>query len=223
MKLAAVACALACAASAFAACSSPTPPPEKPFERTTATAATDAVGPSASASVSAAPPPDSFDLPPPEPSARFVEVRRSKMLDRVRAAGLDPSALPELDALEPAKRDAMMPLFVEALGLSGCEGCHVAGDKKTRTRRMQIAEHMWNHFAKELRTGVGDPLFCDSCHAGRTKLFDRSELETDVRGFMQMQYVDRLERRDGKSHGCETCHGSDLILPIFDRLWKVKR
>jgi hypothetical protein len=158
--------------------------------------------------------------PWPGPNVKFVPIQKSRMLDRLKTLGIDSKAAPELASLPLEKKTKVMEIFVESLGLPGCEGCHVAGDKKAPTRRKAIALRMWSEFVAKLETSAGDPIFCDSCHAGRTKLFDRSSPE-QASAFMTSEYVGRLARADHKDHGCQSCHGRDLVLEIFDRTWKV--
>ena len=69
---------------------------------------------------------------------------------------------------------------------------------------------MWDEFAAKLSVagdgqGAGAPLFCDSCHQGRTTLLDRRDKKALAK-WMDDNFVARLQRRDGKSEECESCH-----------------
>lgn len=157
--------------------------------------------------------------PAPGPDGN-VPVHASAMLDKLAALGLDPKNLPAFDKLTPEAKKKVMPLFKQSLGYEKCTGCHVEGDFKKVTTKMQIAEQMWDHFVVDLRRQGGEPLFCDSCHGGKEEPFDDSDMAS-VRKFMAAEYVDKLERKDGKPHDCKTCHGDKLELEIIEKLWKI--
>jgi hypothetical protein len=99
-----------------------------------------------------------------------------------------------------------MKLIAKSLGAS-CSDCHEEGDFGTPTPRKRIAAHMWNSFAAGLAMKGGAPLFCDSCHQGRTKLLDRHDPGA-LRAWMDRAFVAKLQRNDGQEHNCETCHGA---------------
>ena len=145
----------------------------------------------------------------------------SKMGDKLAALGLDPKALPAFDKLTPDQKRKVMPLFKQSLGFAECTGCHVEGDFKKVTKKMKIAEGMWDHFAVQLKQDGGGLLFCDSCHGGDEHILDKKNPDA-VRKFMHDEYVDKLERADGKGHDCKTCHGDKLELDIFGKLWKAE-
>ena len=50
-----------------------------------------------------------------------------------------------------------MPLFVKALGMQNCLGCHVEGNFKADTHNKRMAGAMWSHFVRALRTKTGAP------------------------------------------------------------------
>ena len=68
---------------------------------------------------------------------------------------------------------------------------------------------MWDEFAAKLSTGdgqgAGAPVFCDSCHQGRVTLLDRRDKKA-LSKWMDDNFVARLQRGDGKSEECESCH-----------------
>ena len=149
---------------------------------------------SASASTSVGLPPVAVDMKAPTPSA---------MVDDLRALGLDAKNLPPIEKLEPRTLRGVMKLMAKSLGVR-CGDCHQEGDFAAPTRRKKIAAHMWDEFAAKL-TADGAPLFCDSCHQGRTTLLDRRDKKALAK-WMDDNFVARLQRRDGKSEECESCH-----------------
>jgi hypothetical protein len=149
---------------------------------------------SASASTSVGLPPVAVDMKPPVASA---------MVDDLRALGLDAKNLPPIEKLEPRALRGVMKLIAKSLGVR-CGDCHQEGDFAAPTRRKKIAAHMWDEFAAKLTTD-GAPLFCDSCHQGRTTLLDRRDKKALAK-WMDDNFVAKLQRRDGKSEECESCH-----------------
>jgi hypothetical protein len=113
-----------------------------------------------------------------------------------------------------------MKLFVKALGMSSCEGCHTAGDFKADTHNKRLATSMWNQFVKGLKAKGGEPLFCDSCHQGHQQLLARGDKKA-LSAFMKANYEDKLERSDKKEHNCQTCHSDPFEGKIFAKLWKI--
>jgi hypothetical protein len=205
---AALAAACGGGAPAPAAPSTPAPSaspgaPETPAPRATAPA------PSASAPSAAAP-----------AAATNVEIAPSKMIADVKAIGIDLEKAGDLSKIDLAKKKKLMPLFVKALGMSGCEGCHVAGDFKAQTHAKEMASQMWGHFVRDLRMKGGGALFCDSCHQGKQKILARGDKKA-LAAFMQSNYEDKLERANKKEHGCGTCHADPFEGKIFAKLWKI--
>jgi hypothetical protein len=80
---------------------------------------------------------------------------------------------------------------------------------------------MWNTYVVELRDAKGGPLLCDACHQGKQKLLAREDKEA-LSKFMEENYEQKLTMASGDSHGCTTCHGSDLEMKIFEKMWNVK-
>jgi hypothetical protein len=154
---------------------------------------------SSSASAPSLVPPSPVDMKSPVPSA---------MVDDLRALGLDAKNLPPIEKLEPRTLRGVMKLMAKSLGVR-CGDCHQEGDFAAPTRRKKIAAHMWDEFAAKLSTGdapgAGAPLFCDSCHQGRTTLLDRRDKKALAK-WMDDNFVAKLQRRDGKSEECESCH-----------------
>src|SRR5262249_47782512 len=106
----------------------------------------------------------------------------------------------------------LMQGFQTNLGVN-CNACHVA-NRATWTPTKRVSQHMWNDIFMKLRFKNGDPLYCDSCHQGKLHFLDRTDLPS-LRVWMQENFVDKLEGRDGQPHDCSTCHGdpfNDQIL-----------
>jgi cytochrome c7-like protein len=144
-------------------------------------------------------PPPAIEMKAPIPSA---------MVDDLRALGLDAKNLPPIEKLEPRTLRGVMKLMAKSLGVR-CGDCHQEGDFAAPTRRKKIAAHMWDEFAAKLSTGdapgAGAPLFCDSCHQGRVTLLDRRDKKALAK-WMDDNFVAKLQRKDGKSEECESCH-----------------
>lgn len=154
---------------------------------------------SASASSQLGPAPVAVEMKAPMPSA---------MVDDLKALGLDAKNLPPIEKLEPRTLRGVMKLMAKSLGVR-CADCHQEGDFAAPTRRKKIAAHMWDQFAAKLALSDGQgqtgPLFCDSCHQGRTTLLDRRDKKA-LSKWMDGNFVATLSRKDGKSEECESCH-----------------
>ena len=153
-------------------------------------------------------------------TAASVPIVPSKMIADIKAIGIDLANPPDLAKLDLAKKRKLMPFFVKALGMTNCEGCHVAGDFKAPTHNKHMASAMWTHFVRELRAKDGGALFCDSCHQGKQKLLVRTDKKL-LSTFMRDNYEDKLARANKKDHSCETCHGDPFEGKVFAKLWKV--
>lgn len=138
------------------------------------------------------------------------------MGDALAAAGLDPAALPPLDEVTGAQRDAVMDTFSRALGL-GCGDCHEA-DYTVATPRTRVARKMWDRMVRGLARRDGGALYCDSCHAGQATFLDRADPRPDgaLGRWMQASYVDPVVRRDGAPHDCASCHGTPFVGGFLD-------
>ena len=123
-----------------------------------------------------------------------TDIVPSKMIADIKAIGIDLANPGDLAKMDMSKKKKLMPFFVKALGMSGCDGCHVAGDFKAATHNKQMASSMWNHFVKDLRANGGGAMFCDSCHQGKQKLLDRSDKKA-LSKFMIANYEDKLAAR----------------------------
>ncbi len=120
--------------------------------------------------------------------------------------GLSPGALPPIEKLDPRTLRGVMKLIAKSLGAT-CTDCHEESDFGAPTPRKRVAVHMWNSFAAGLAMKGGPPVFCDSCHQGRTALLDRHD-PAALRAWMDHAYVAELQRIDGQELNCETCHGA---------------
>ena len=65
-------------------------------------------------------------------------------------------------------------------------------------------------------------IFCDSCHQGKDKILNRTDLKA-VGKYMDEEYVNKMARADKKDHGCSTCHGDTMEMKIQDKLWNVMK
>jgi hypothetical protein len=148
---------------------------------------------------------------------QLLPIKPSAMLADLTALGLDPKNLPPIEKLEPKKLREVMKLLAKATG-GKCADCHTEGDFAAQTRRKKIAAKMWDEFAAKLTFSDGSPLFCDSCHQARFIQLDRRDKKGALKDFMQSSFVDKLKRKDGKDHGCETCHGDDWNM-TFLKQW----
>jgi hypothetical protein len=211
-----------------AACGgAPTTPAVPPTPSSTAPVASSASmpeTPAPTASASATPPAPTASATPPiaEPSGptESVALGPSEMLADLKAAKVDLTKDRDLGKLPIDKKKAVMRLFVKALGMKGCEGCHVEHDFKADTTNKLVAAQMWNHFVRDLRMKGGQPIFCDSCHHGHEELLARGDRKA-LSKFMRENYEAKLERSDKKEHNCETCHGDPFEGEIFEKVWKV--
>ena len=132
---------------------------------------------------------------------------------QLASVGLDPKKLPPLEQLDKSQRLLVMESFSAALGVP-CTGCHADPDFRADTRRKRVTKRMWNDIVRGLSFDSGEPVYCDSCHAGKLFLLDRSNKDR-VSDYMSSEFVGRLKRADGKDHECGTCHGDP---PEFDFL-----
>jgi hypothetical protein len=149
-----------------------------------------------------------------------VDIMPSKMLGDVKALGIDLANAGDLSKMDHSKKKKLMPLFVKALGMTGCDGCHVTSDFKADTHNKRMATAMWSHFVRDLRVKGGGTLFCDSCHQGKEKVLARTDKKV-LSVFMHANYEDKLQRADKKEHNCDSCHSDPFEGKIFAKLWKI--
>lgn len=175
-----------------------------------------------SASASSAP----VEIAPRPPNEKNVSLRPSALSASLSAIGLDAKHLVPLASMSLDQKKKLMPLFVQSLGYgakgdgaSGCTGCHTA-DFKAETTNKAIARQMYDRWSVGLEVEGGGAVFCDSCHDGRAKVIDRSDTPA-LKAFMKAEYQDKLQAHDGAGASCATCHGTDLEIAIFEKVWKV--
>ena len=129
------------------------------------------------------------------------DVSPTAYADDLRAAGLDPSKLPQLNKLPPEQARKVMPLVAKSLGVK-CDACHDFNAGVTAmTPRMKVAEHMWNEFVRNRTISSDQPVFCDSCHHGSLVVLDRTDRPA-LEKWMQSNFVETLD-----AGSCKTCHG----------------
>jgi hypothetical protein len=140
----------------------------------------------------------------PLPAVDMKSPVPTAMVRDLQAIGLDAGNLPPIGKLEPKALRRVMKLLTKSLGAQ-CRDCHQEGDFGAPTRRKKIAAKMWDEMAVRLSMADGSPLFCDSCHQGRIVQLDRRDKKA-LGSWMDANFVDKLKRKDGGDHGCETCH-----------------
>jgi Cytochrome c7 and related cytochrome c len=208
---AAVAAALAAAAcgggvrDVIPPSSSPSPAPAPAAAASPAPAGASSTPAPAAPGSSSAPAPALSPAAAPEGSAPVA----STMLPDLERLGLDPTNLPPIEKLDPKALRGVMKLISRSLG-ARCGDCHQEGDFAARTPRKMVAAKMWDEYVVKLAFAAdGAPLFCDSCHRGRTKSLDRTDKKATLASMTHL--VESLKRKDEKDHGCETCHvGPDM-------------
>lgn len=153
------------------------------------------------------------------------------------ALGLDPAKLPKLASMTREQKKGIMPLFAKSLGYEkegdpGCGGCHVAGHFESETRNRALAREMYDRWSTgfdvyqaaaasgERHDAAPTTLFCDSCHDKKPKALDRSD-PAALKEFMKAEYAQKLIAKNETAASCASCHGSDLELSIFDKVWKI--
>ncbi len=167
-----------------------------------------------------------------------TSVVPSRFDREISALGLDPKKLPRFASMTLDQKKGLMPLFAKSLGYAkegdpGCSGCHVVSDYRRETRNRALSRQMYDRWSVGLEVftpsvgvqpqkTVGVTLFCDSCHEAKPKVLDRSDTAA-LKTFMKVEYGDKLLRRDEQPTSCATCHGEDLEISIFDKLWKIER
>ena len=228
----ALALAIAGIASACTPTTEPVTPPTPTATPDASTAPTASATPTATTAPTASVTPTATVAPtasvtptaPPAAVPAGPPVMASKMGEDLKKLGFDLAKLPpKLDKMPEAQKKKIMPLFVKALGFENCNGCHVEGDFKKKTRNTHMAVEMWEHFVVALRGEKGAAnMFCDSCHQGKAKMLNRAD-SRGIQTFMKEQYEDKLERADKKEHSCGSCHSDPFEPKIFDKVWKVAK
>lgn len=158
---------------------------------------------------------------PAAPKAENTPLKATAMIADIKKAGLDPAKLPPMAKLTTGQKKKIMPALKKSLGFAECNGCHVEGDYKKKTRNTQIAAKMWDEFVVPLRDEKGGPLFCDSCHDGSNKVLAHGNDEA-VQKFMETDYEGKLTRADKEELACTTCHGDAMDNHIIQDLWEIQ-
>jgi hypothetical protein len=185
----------------FAACGGSSPPPTVPASVSSSEGPSTGGTPSPAKSAEVTAPPISSapsTLPAPALTTS-VAIVPTAMTSDLKAIGIDLATVGELSKIDMAKKRKLMGLFVKALGMPNCEGCHAPGDFKADTHNKRMASSMWNHFVRNLRMKGGTPVFCDSCHQGQQQLLARVDKKA-LSSFMRANYEEKLERTDKKDH-----------------------
>jgi hypothetical protein len=146
-------------------------------------------------------------------------LSRSRLYDDLAAMGIRAETLGPLNEIkDPRIVVAVMKTFTQALGVR-CSWCHDTNDFGAPTPRKAVTAFMWDAFVAQLQLVDGGPVYCDSCHHQSTIFLHRNVSEkTWLAKYMQTEYVDQLRRRDGKAHGCGTCHSKPFNPRFLPRL-----
>jgi hypothetical protein len=144
-------------------------------------------------------------------------IHPTKMGPALAAAGLDIRHLPPLETLAPGPKQRVMRTFSESLGLP-CVDCHAQNDFKADTRRKRVARRMWNEMVRVVAFRDGSAVYCDSCHDGALFHLDRRDTKI-LAAYMCTEMAERLQRADGRTHDCTTCHGDPPDLNLLET-WK---
>lgn len=143
-------------------------------------------------------------------------VKPSAMIEDLKKIGLDPKKLPPLNKIEPEKLRQVMKTFTKSMGVK-CTACHEANDFRAPTPNKKVTIKMWDEYTRGLVMEDGNPVYCDSCHDGQTKVLDRHDMRA-LGQYMDKEYVGKMKRVDKKDHGCETCHGDPFESNIV-KMW----
>ncbi len=209
-KVATVLAALAVAAAAACGAGSESQGPRPPVAPSASGASPVATAAPASASGSAS-------GVAPASTAAIAAVHASAFGADLERLGLDPHKLQPLSKLPPDVIRKLMPTFSKSLGVK-CEFCHDKNNFKAWTPHKRVASKMWDEFVVKLALEDGGPLYCDSCHSGKSEFLERHDKKA-LSGWMDANYVSKLKRSDQNDHGCETCHG-DPFEPRFLAIWE---
>jgi hypothetical protein len=212
------------AAALVAACGSP-PAPEVPPTPPASSAMPDKpADPMPAATTPPASTGDKMpDKPPTDASAAGGEMPTfapSKMGDMLKEAGFDINNLKPMKAMKGAEKAKLMKSFAKSTGQE-CKDCHVEGDFKKSTPKMQIAKHMWDEYVVPFKAAAGGPVYCDSCHQGKAEFLSKDK--EAVKKWMEANMVKPIERKDKKDHNCQTCHGELFEMHIVEKIWKIKK
>jgi hypothetical protein len=132
-------------------------------------------------------------------------IRGSLLVQALTNGGLNPSTLPTtFAAADQQAHVTLMHGFADSIG--NCDSCHSSAGYAVVTPQKKIARHMFEDITTKLRLKSGGVLWCDSCHQGKRNFLDRSNLDS-LKVWMQDNFVDKLERKDGQKLECATCHG----------------
>ena len=146
-------------------------------------------------------------------------MSRSHLYEELVAEGIRAETLGPLNKIKDARvLKAVMITFTRALGVK-CSWCHMQNDYAAATARKAVTAFMWDAFVGQLQLADASPLYCDSCHHQSTVFLHRNPGEKlALAKYMQTEYVDQLRRRDGRTHGCATCHSNPFNPRFLPRI-----
>ncbi len=131
----------------------------------------------------------------------------------------------------------IMKSFTESLGVE-CKDCHAQKlgtdgkplqnaegkpqlDYHVKTEMVSMAERMWDEWVAKFRFADDEtqPVFCDSCHQGKSQFLDRSLDEKALAGWMKANFNSKFKKVGDSGEldavRCSTCHGKG-IEPFLD-------
>lgn len=180
--------------------------------------------------------PNGTDDPGPTPSLVASQALAGLLKAKVRVdlpLHLAVSAAMAADAHdgEETRLRAIMSGFTKSLGVK-CDFCHEKKASRTAqgdaeldfaadTANKKLAERMWDEWVVGLRMADKSPLFCDSCHQGKTEFLDRSD-EDQLHAWMKQNFAQKLVQASGAPVGCGTCHGKPFNGEFLDD-WAGKK
>jgi hypothetical protein len=147
-------------------------------------------------------------------------IATSTFAEDLKKLGIDPLKPPALNKLSPDTLRKLMPTFSKSLGVK-CDACHDTNNFKTWTPKKRVASKMWQEFVVGMQMDDGTPLYCDSCHGGKSEFLDRHDKKA-LSAWMDANYVKKVRRSDKKEHSCEQCHG-DPFEPKVLAQWAVAK
>ena len=154
------------------------------------------------------------------PGKPMLPLAPTQFTSELRELGITATTVPDWQALGPALKKKLMPLFKKSLGFEKCSGCHKS-DVGIITHNMKVAKQMWQHFVVPLRQTDGSLVFCDSCHNGSMNILERSNPEA-LSAFMKAEYAHKVTRLDKSPHACKTCHGEPFEGDIIAKSWGIE-
>ena len=150
-------------------------------------------------------------------STQIASLKKAKvLLDQPLHIAVSAAMAADAREGDDSRVRALMDAFAKSLGVK-CDFCHVKKQDKSAqgspqfdfavdTEKKKVAERMWDEWVAKLAMTDGSPLFCDSCHQGKSEFLDRSD-EDQLHAWMKQNFAEKLVQKDGSPVGRSTCHG----------------